>query len=63
MGTIYLVVWESDEYEGMYDIDSVWEDMEFARERLERLNYGKEYTNYAILSLELNKIHNDFELR
>ena len=63
MTTIYLVVWESDEYEDMYDIDSVWVDKDFARQRLDRLNQAKEYNDFSILELEVNKIHKDFELR
>ena len=63
MTTIYLVVWESDEYEDMYDIDSVWMDKNFARQRLDRLNQVMKYNDFSILALEVNKIHTDFELR
>lgn len=63
MTTIYLVVWESDEYEKMYDIDSVWSDLKSASNRLDKLNRNKKYNDYEILSLEVNQIFNDFEYR
>ena len=63
MTTIYLVVWESDEYEKMYDIDSVWDDLKSASNRLDKLNRNKKYTDYEILPLEVNQIFNDFEYR
>ena len=63
MTTIYLVVWESDEYEKMYDIDSVWDDLKSVSNRLDKLNRNKKYNDYEILSLEVNQIFNDFEYR
>ena len=63
MTSIYLVVWESDEYEKMYDIDSVWSDLKSASNRLDKLNRNKKYNDYEILSLEVNQIFNDFEYR
>ena len=63
MTTIYLVVWESDEYEKMYDIDSVWDNLKSASSRLDKLNRNRKYTDYEILPLEVNQIFNDFEYR